>query len=56
MNIVRCDACHKTIKKTSESVHIGVGGFFSNHIEICKNCAKPILDFLETKNLIENKK
>ena len=56
MNIVKCDICKKTIKSTGESVLIRIGGFFGKPSEICQNCAKPIVKFMENKKLIKKEK
>ena len=52
MLVNKCDICNETLKKDTRSVHIGIGGYFSNHIEICEKCAEPVLKFLENKKLI----
>jgi hypothetical protein len=49
MNIIKCDICNKIIKKGTESVHLGIGGFFNNRTEICEKCSQPILKFLKNK-------
>jgi len=56
MNITKCDICKKTIKKDSKSLYIGLGSIFSNHIEICENCGKPVMKLLKDKKLIESKR
>lgn len=58
MRIIKCDICKKIIKKSSESIHIGLGGVFIDSLEICLNCGKPILKLLKDKKIFrgENKK
>lgn len=56
MNITKCDICKKVIKKGAKSIHIGFGSsMFSNHMEICLNCGKPVLELLNIK-VKENEK
>lgn len=58
MKITQCDICKKTIEKDSTSICIGLGSIFSNHVEICTNCGKPVLKLMKDKKLLkgENKK
>lgn len=57
MLITKCDICKKRIKKDSMGVHIGVGSsIFSNHVEICLDCGKPIVKILKDKKLITDEK
>lgn len=59
MRITKCDICKQTIEQDSKRIHLGLGQFmFSNHIEICLDCGKPILKLLMDKKVItaENKK
>jgi hypothetical protein len=53
MRITKCDICKKDIKKTEGEINISTGGLFHGYFDVCGNCAKPILKFLESKKLIE---
>ena len=52
MRITKCDICKKAIKRNGDEANVSVGVFFSN-FDICHNCAKPILKFIESKKLIK---
>jgi len=52
MRINKCDICKKSIKKIEDKINITVG-LFSNCFDICRDCAKPVLKFLDNKKLIK---
>jgi len=52
MRITKCDVCKKALKRTGEEISISVG-LFLNHFDICGNCARTIMKFLETKKLVK---
>jgi len=54
MNIFKCDICNKVIEGKTQSIHLGIGGFFGNRAEFCEKCAEPILNFLKDKKIINN--
>ncbi len=56
MRITKCDICKKVLSKSSGEINISVGGLLGGYFDICSDCAKPVLKFLESKKLIENGK
>ncbi len=57
MHITKCDICNKTIKDNSNNIHVAIGAsMLFNHNEICASCGKPVLKFLKSKKLVEDKK
>lgn len=53
MRITKCDSCKKPIAKAENEINISIRGLLGGYFDICGNCAKPILKFLESKKLIE---
>lgn len=43
----------KRYKKIEGEINISTGGSFHGYFDVCGNCAKPVLKFLESKKLIE---
>lgn len=52
MLVYKCDLCNKTVKEKDEKVYASVRGMFSGYT-FCKDCGKPIKDFLIKKKLIK---
>jgi hypothetical protein len=49
MHVTLCDICKKRVEY-SERVSVAPGGYA--HIELCRACAKPVIDFLRKKKLV----
>lgn len=49
MTIRKCDECGKTISDKPVIISLG----FWPKIELCEGCAKPVLEFLDRKNLLQ---
>lgn len=56
MNIRKCDICKKTIKEKKYLRIDQAGNYYFDLIELCLNCAKPVIKFLKSKNLIKDEK
>ena len=56
MRITKCDICKKSIARAEGEINISTSGFFHGYFDICGDCAKPVLKFLESKKLIEKGK
>lgn len=50
MTIHACDVCGKKIN--DKAIIVGIG-LFSAHVELCKDCALPVITFLDSKNLLQ---
>ena len=53
MDIKKCDFCKKEIK---EAVVAGTGFFSGVHVELCDECGKTILRFLQKHKIIDKNK
>lgn len=55
MQVTKCDICKKEIKSYKEGVRVSPPVGFLN-FEICLNCGKPIIKFLQKHHLGEKVK
>jgi len=53
MDIKKCDFCEKEIE---HPVVAGTGFFSGVHVELCDECGKPILKFLQKHKIIDKNK
>ena len=56
MNITKCDICEKTIDSRKKSARVSFGDSLFKFFEFCPDCGKPVVEFLKSKKLIEEKK
>jgi ribosome-binding protein aMBF1 (putative translation factor) len=52
MRITKCDACGAEI--SGKPIIIGVNSIFPT-VEICQTCARPVIDFLDEKQLLQDR-
>ncbi|OVE78725.1 hypothetical protein BVY00_02040 [bacterium G20] len=49
MTIKKCDKCSKTISDKPVIISLG----YWPKVELCESCAKPVLEFLDRKDLLQ---
>lgn len=51
MTIHKCDKCGEELK--NEPIQVGVGHF--HRVELCDTCAQPVIEFLTSQQLLEER-